>query len=225
MDIEKWRAMISMAVKQARQITDDQEALSVKYLYKEWVCQIGRVLKVGEYIQHDDKLYKVLQQHTAQENWMPGEGTESLYIVVDKLHEGTLEDPIPWMSNMECFLGKYYIEDEVIYECIRNSEIALQHKASELIGDYFDIYNDMTNETRPEVKPGVRPEDKEEDFESNEKQEGTIENPINVVDTDLPIAYELDKYYKENDVIYKCIRAETLHFLPSSLVGNYFEIV
>lgn len=138
MDIEKWRAMISMAVKQARQITDDQEALSVKYLYKEWVCQIGKILKVGEYIQYDDRLYKVLQQHTVQENWTPGEGTESLYMVVDKLHEGTLEDPIPWESNMECFLGKYYIEDEVLYLCIRDSGIALHYSINDLIGNYFE---------------------------------------------------------------------------------------
>ena len=134
---ELWTSIVRIAVKQARQITNDQDALTLKPLYKQWEKQIGRQLEVGEYLQHEDKLYKVLQQHTVQENWIPGVGTESLYMVIDKEHEGTLEDPIPWSTNMECFEGKYYIEDDILYQCTRSSGIALHHSASALIGAYF----------------------------------------------------------------------------------------
>ena len=58
MDKEKWRAVVSLAVKQARMITDDQEALEVKTLYKQWERQLGRELKIGEYVQYEDKLYR-----------------------------------------------------------------------------------------------------------------------------------------------------------------------
>lgn len=139
MDAEKWRAIVSLAIKQARMITDDQEALEVKSLYKQWECQLGKELTIGEYIQFEDKLYRVLQSHTAQKVWEPGKGTESLYVVIDKEHEGTLEDPIPWNTNMECFNGKYYTEDGVLYLCIRDSGIALHHKITDLIGNYFEI--------------------------------------------------------------------------------------
>lgn len=131
------QSVIRLAVKQARQITDDQEALTVKNLYKQWERQVGKVLQVGEYIQHEDKLYRVLQQHTAQGNWIPGIGTESLYVVIDIEHKGTINDPIPWCSNMECFSGKYYIEDNVLYLCTRDSGTALHYKISNLIGLYF----------------------------------------------------------------------------------------
>ena len=139
MDAEKWRAIVSLAIKQARMITDDQEALEVKSLYKQWECQLGKELNIGEYIQCEDKVYRVLQSHTAQEAWKPGEGTESLYIVIDKEHEGTLEDPIPWNTNMECFNGKYYTEDGLLYLCIRDSGVALHYNITDLIGNYFKI--------------------------------------------------------------------------------------
>ena len=206
---ELWTSIVRIAVKQARQITNDQDALTLKPLYKQWEKQIGRQLEVGEYLQHEDKLYKVLQQHTVQENWIPGVGTESLYMVIDKEHEGTLGDPIPWNVNMECFEGKYYIEDDVLYLCIRNSEIALHHKIKDLVGNYFEIYVEDEKEENPE----------------EEILKGTLENPIDVTNVGLPINYELDKYYKEGEVVYKCIRTETLHFYPSALVGYYFEIV
>lgn len=71
MDKDVFRMLVKMAVKQARQITDDAEALEVKMLYKQWDKQIGNALVVGEYIQYNDKLYKVLQAHTVQETWTP----------------------------------------------------------------------------------------------------------------------------------------------------------
>ena len=134
---ELWKAIVRLAVDQARSITDDQKALTVKSLYKQWEKQIGNMLNVGEYIQYENKLYRVLQQHTAQEVWKPGVGTESLYVVIDKEHEGTQSDPIPWQTNMECFNGKYYTEDNVLYLCIRDSGIALHFSIKDLIGNYF----------------------------------------------------------------------------------------
>lgn len=135
---ELWAAMLKMALKQARAITDDQEALSVQCLYKEWNKQNGKQLNVGEYIQHEGKLYRVLQAHTAQSTWAPGNGTESLFVVIDKEHTGTLEDPIPYEGNMELFNGKYYIQNEVVYLCTRDSGAPLYHDLSSLVGVYVE---------------------------------------------------------------------------------------
>lgn len=217
MNEEIFKALMHFVVKEARKITDDQEALKVKCLYKEWDKQIGREIQVGEYIQYDNQLYRVLQAHTVQEDWKPGVGTESLFIKIDVEHKGTIDDPIPFKVNMEVFKDKYYIEDNILYVCTRDSEIALQQKASELINIYFEVYviqqgNEDNNEGNVD------------DVVEN-KEEGTLENPIVVTDASQGISYELDKYYKEGEVVYKCTRAETLYFLPSALVGNYFEIV
>lgn len=135
---DMWRAIINLAVKQAKQITDDQEALELQILYKSWNQQIGKQLNVGEYVQHEGKLYRVLQAHTAQSTWVPGNGTESLFVVIDKEHAGTLDDPIPYNGNMELFNGKYYIQNEVVYLCIRDSGTPLYHELSALIGNYVE---------------------------------------------------------------------------------------
>ena len=64
---ELLRQIIQSAIKYARQIADDTEALNVKFLYKEFDKQIGRTLDVGEYIQYNDKLYKILSMSDIKE--------------------------------------------------------------------------------------------------------------------------------------------------------------
>lgn len=65
--------------------------------------------------------------------------TPSLFNVIDVEHGGTLEDPIPAELNMVYENGKYYIENDVVYKCIRDSGIALAYMPSQLIGSYFEL--------------------------------------------------------------------------------------
>lgn len=215
-----YRAIVKMCIKQARQITDDQEALAVKCLYKNWSKQLGRELTVGEYVQHGDKLYRVLTTHVAQANWEPGVGTESLFVIIDKTHAGTETDPIPWSANMECEEGKYYSEDGVIYLCIRASGIALQCKIVDVLGNYFQVANEeIVEPSEPEVE---EPEVEEE--EEIVAEEGSLENPIpyEVGVTQI----ENGKYYIENEVVYLCTRSENVMYHNlANLIGVYVTVV
>ena len=95
-----WAAIMKLAVKQARQVTDDVEALSLQILYKQWDDQIGKTLKVGEYINYNKILYKVLQEHTVQEEWKP-DVSPSLFakVLVDPTGETILEWQQPDSTN------------------------------------------------------------------------------------------------------------------------------
>ena len=95
-----WTAIMKLAVKQARQVTDDTEALSLQILYKQWDNQIGKTLQVGEYINYNGILYKVLQQHTVQAEWIP-DLTPSLFakVLVDPTGETILEWEQPDSTN------------------------------------------------------------------------------------------------------------------------------
>ena len=95
-----WAAIMKLAVKQARQVTDDTEALSLQILYKQWDNQIGKTLQVGEYINYDGILYKVLQEHTVQEEWKP-DVSPSLFakVLVDPTGETILEWQQPDSTN------------------------------------------------------------------------------------------------------------------------------
>ena len=230
-----YAAIIKMAVKTARAITDDQEALAVKCLYKQWEKQIGRQLEVGEYIQHNKQLYRVLQQHTAQANWVPGVGTESLYVIIDKEHSGTINDAIPWVANMECFNGKYYIEDGISYLCVRDSGIALQCKIVDVLGNYFKLANEEEKEEEQPIEPPIEEPKEDEGGEdvpptTDEGGEdevvaelGTKENPIPYVISNTPM--ENGKYYIEEGVVYLCNRSEAVLHHPLSALVNLYVVI
>ena len=120
---ELLRQIIQSAIKYARQIADDTEALNVKFLYKEFDKQIGRTLEVGEFIQYNDKLYKVLQAHTVQENWTP-EAAPSLFaeVLTDPTGETILEWQQPSSTNPYMKGDKVRYEG-VVYESLINQNV------------------------------------------------------------------------------------------------------
>ena len=41
----------------------------------------------------------------------------AIYRPIDKEHAGTLPDPIPWISGMDCYENKYYSYEGKVYLC------------------------------------------------------------------------------------------------------------
>ena len=117
----------------------DNDALSVKSVYPEWETLIGKEVKRGDKMQCDGRLWKVLQQHTVQEQWRPGTGTESLYTEIVESAAGTADDPIPYNNNMELEQGKYYSQDGEVYLCTRDTEIPVYNPLKDLVGLYVEV--------------------------------------------------------------------------------------
>lgn len=125
----------------------DEESLQFKDLYPEWATFIGKSLSAGFKVFHNDKLYKVKQEVATvldQDGYRPGEsGSEALYEEINEPdaggHQGTKEDPIPYNNNMELFEGKYYSQSGVTYKCTRNTEQAVYHDLSALVGLYVEV--------------------------------------------------------------------------------------
>ena len=117
----------------------DLDALAVKDIYPAWDSLIGQTVNVDFKLTYDGKLYKVIQAHTVQADWIPGVGTESLYTVIDEGHTGAEDDPTPYDGNMELFEGLYYIQNGVTYRCTRNSGQPVYHALSDLVGLYVEV--------------------------------------------------------------------------------------
>ena len=113
MDKDIFRILVKMAVKQARTITDDKEALEVQILYPDWKKQLGKTLVAGQYIRYEDVLYKVLMDHAVQVDWAPS-ATPSLFakVLVDPSGETILEWQQPDSTN------PYMKGDKVTYNGI-----------------------------------------------------------------------------------------------------------
>ena len=115
----------------------DEEAFTVKKLNPEWRSLIGKTVKIGTRFLYEGNLFRTLQDNLLiQEQWIPGVGTESIYVRIDESHAGTLEDPIPYDGNMVLEEGKYYAQDSVVYLCNRDTEVAVHQPLAELVGIY-----------------------------------------------------------------------------------------
>lgn len=130
------QAAVLVAQMQAQEL-DDSQALTVKAIYPQWQEIIGETVKLGYKFLHNDVLYKTIQDNLLiQDQWIPGEGTESLYAVINETNAGTQEDPIPYNGNMALENGKYYIQDGVIYLCNRDTEIPVYQDLKDLVDLY-----------------------------------------------------------------------------------------
>ena len=122
---------------------DDQTALRMLEFYPEWNCLIGQTVDKAEYkFQHNGKLYKTIPaNHTFQADWVPGVGTESIYVRIDEAHDGTKYDPIPYDGNMALESGKHYTQSGMTYLCSRDTVNPVYNALSELVGIYVEVVN------------------------------------------------------------------------------------
>ena len=126
------------------QMLSDQDAIEAKAIYHTWHELVGMgysAEKEGYKFTHEDLLYKTLKAGQKFESqWIPGQGTESLFVRIDETHTGTKEDPVPWTPNMQPEEGKYYKEEELLAECVEDPGQPLYNKLAELCpGRYFTV--------------------------------------------------------------------------------------
>lgn len=122
---------------------DDNIALRMKSYYPTWQELVDTQYtaeKKGYKFTYGNDLYKTVKANQQfLSNWIPGQGTESIFERIDETHKGTEKDPIPYKTNMTVYKNKYYTEEGILYRCTRDSGIPLQNKASELVGHYFEV--------------------------------------------------------------------------------------
>ena len=76
--IERARALRPYIEKAATSLTDE-DALQAVELFPQWV--VGHTYVVGERLQYNGVLYRVVQAHTSQADWTP-DITPALFVVV-----------------------------------------------------------------------------------------------------------------------------------------------
>ena len=116
---------------------DDNMALRMKGFYPEWSA--GQAYAAGYKVQYNGKLWRCKDPgHTSQAGWEPSINTASLWEEICESHDGTLEDPIPYSGNMALENGKYYIQHDIIYKCVRDTGAPVYNALNELVGIYVE---------------------------------------------------------------------------------------
>ena len=116
---------------------DDKAALEYKEIYPQWESRIGKQVAMGDRLYYNDRLWKVVQGHTVQDDWRP-DVAASLYVQVVADDSGSIDNPIAYEVNMELVEGKYYTEEDVKYLCTRGLAQSVWH-LRELVGQYVSI--------------------------------------------------------------------------------------
>lgn len=99
------------------------QTLAKARYFEEW--QAGQTYEAGYRIQYEGVVYEVIQDVTAQAHQTPAtEGMLAIYrpLSLDEggeEHEGTLDDPIPWIYGMDTEKDKYYSYNGNIYRCVQ----------------------------------------------------------------------------------------------------------
>lgn len=133
-----WRGIIEKAV---QSIPDDMEALAAAPLYPSWYKLVLAGAEAGEgfRFRYDGALYKVIKPHKFAGEWIPGNGTESLYTRIDETHAGTAEDPIPYAGNMALTSGLCYSQAGVVYRCTRDTGNPVHNALADLVSLYVEV--------------------------------------------------------------------------------------
>ena len=98
----------------------DAQALDMPDILPTWdeLLERGEKVQAGVCLMKEGQCYRAMQDVTPIESQPPGaDGMLAIYRPIDKEHAGTLEDPIPWVSGMDCYSGKYYSHEEQTYLC------------------------------------------------------------------------------------------------------------
>lgn len=91
-------------------------------------------------IRYGNQLYYAITDHTSQADWTP-DITASLYTAIPNPNEsGTADNPIAYNGNMALEQGKYYIQNNVIYYCTRDTVSPVFNDLADLVGLYVEVY-------------------------------------------------------------------------------------
>ena len=138
--LEQVRA-IREAMDKAGVFLKPEQAATVTYLFKPWKAtdDNGNAVhyEVTDRRRYNDVVYECRQAHDAQSHQTP-DMVPALWLRLDVEHAGTMEDPIPYATGMEIFNGKYYVENEILYLCNRDSGTALYNNLADLVNVYVE---------------------------------------------------------------------------------------
>ena len=87
-------------------------------------------------------LFKCRQAHTSQSIYPP-HLVPALWESIPKPGEGSHDNPIPYDASVGMTLenGKFYTENDVLYECFRDSGVPVYNTLESLVGLYVRVSN------------------------------------------------------------------------------------
>lgn len=110
----------------------NNDTIKFKDYLPDWADYINKSLPKDFKFQYNNQAYKTLQYiNIVLENQTP-DIVYSLYKIIDEEHEGTQEDPIPYVQQMSIEKGKYYIQYDIIYLAIQDMPTGMPYDLNQI---------------------------------------------------------------------------------------------
>ena len=110
----------------------NNDAIKFKDYLPYWADYINKSMPKDFKFQYNNQPYKTLQYiNIVLENQTP-DLVYALYAIINEEHEGTLEDPIPYVQQMSIEKGKYYIQYDVIYYAIQDMPTGMPYDLNQI---------------------------------------------------------------------------------------------
>lgn len=132
--LEKLRSLI---IKASASLSDT-DALQAVELYDEWRADTD--YERGDRRRHEGTLYKARQAHTSQSIYPPNLVPALWEVVAPEGKGDSPDNPIDYDQSMAIEKDKFYIENDVVYICIRDSGVPLYTALANVIGNYVEVY-------------------------------------------------------------------------------------
>lgn len=120
----------------------DAVALSIPNILPTWqeFLDADEKIEAGICLMYEGQCYRTKQAVPPQAHQPPGsEGMLAIYSPIDREHAGTIEDPIPWVSGMDCYKDKYYLYNGKTYLCTQDMKPCTWEPGSDGVWQWEEI--------------------------------------------------------------------------------------
>ena len=110
----------------------NNDIIKFKDYLPDWNDYVGKSLPINFKFKYNSQPYQTIQYiNIVLENQTP-DIVYALYKIIDEEHEGTLDDPIPYVQQMAIEKGKYYIQYDVVYLAIQDMPTGMPYDLSQI---------------------------------------------------------------------------------------------
>lgn len=110
----------------------NNDVIKFKDYLPDWNDYVGKSLPINFKFKYNNQAYKTIQSVNIVLSNQTPDIVFALYAIINEEHEGTLEDPIPYVQQMAIEKGKYYIQYDVVYLAIQDMPTGMPYDLNQI---------------------------------------------------------------------------------------------
>lgn len=110
----------------------NNDTIKYKDYLPDWNDYVGKSLPKDFKFRYNNQAYKTLQYINVVLSNQTPDIVYALYAIINKEHEGTFEDPIPYQQQMAIEKGKYYSQYGVVYLAIQDMPTGMPYDLNQI---------------------------------------------------------------------------------------------